>query len=438
MGAPQNSFGWSNNTAHGAAYIYYGPFSADKTTPDVSINGTGGQGPAKFGISVVAGRFNNDNYWDALVGRISNDIAGSCSPCGTVQIYYGSSSFDTTVDVQFQWPSSPRNFGTMVGAGNLDNANYDDVLIGEPGRDLGTDAGGDGVVYVYMSPFGSSETSSDYRLIPSGTFGQTNGQLGKAIATSKIDSDAYADVVVGELNYNTNNGRVQFYKGSHFTSGSGDVSPDATLDSPGPGGENFGTSVAAGTLNGDAYADVVVGAPASSSFDGAVYVFLANSDGTGLTSGVSPDVTILGVSASVEQLGRSVLVIDFDSDGTNDIFAGAPTADAGGTDRGSVYWYDEPLADQTADATFSGSQTSENFGFALAGGRFSSDSQPVVLIGAYLWDKSGNQNDGRGVVAMVPETVPMMLATVVILGLAARSLQRRRLVRKRRKLRLEN
>src|SRR4030065_88479 len=104
---------------------------------------------------------------------------------------------------------------------------------------------------------------------------------GSALAVGKIDSDAYADIIAAEPNANTSRGRIQFYKGTHFTSGSGDVSTDATIDGL-TAGDQFGASVALGKVNGDAYEDVAVGAPFRSTSTGAAYVYLANSDGSGL------------------------------------------------------------------------------------------------------------------------------------------------------------
>jgi len=425
VGAPANNLGGGG--ANGYAYVFMGPFSADDATPDVRFDG--GTGSAQLGYAVAAGKFDGDAYWDVLVARLSIDGAGT----GNVEIYFGSSGWsglDTGVDVSFTPPSQPKRFGHAVAAGNLDNANYDDVLIGEPGRDLSSPADGaaDGVVYVYMSPFSASETASDYRLVPSSGAPYPGGQLGKSLAVGKTDSDAYADVVVGEPNALTNKGRIQWFKGSHFTSGSGDVTSDATIDGV-SAGDQFGSSVSVGTVNGDAYADVAVGAPIRSTSTGAAYVFLANAGGTGLTTGASADATFAG-EATTEQFGWSVLLVDFDDDGTAGLAVGANLAAGGGTRRGKFYWYDDPINDGTVDETLTGSQTDERFGQSLAAGKFASDTHTLVVVGAYLWDDTAADNDGRALVAMVPEPAEILVAAVLLIAVGG-SLERRRLVRKR-------
>jgi len=418
-GAPDNNRG---GTAHGYAYIYFGPFAANKTTPDISINGT--TPSTQFGYSLAAGKFNDDAYWDALIARKSG-LVGS----GNISIYFGGSSFDTTVDVQFTPPSSPQNFGWWVAAGNVDNAFYDDVLIAEEGRD--NDGGlpsQDGAVFLYKSPFSSIVSSANYTLFPNTN---VSGHFGRSFAVGKIDSDAYADVVVGESVYGppTNTGRVHLFKGSLFTSGSGNRYPSATISAPSSGGTGqFGASISVGVLNGDSYADVLVGAPLKNSSAGSAYIYLANSDGTGLSAGASPSVTLSNQSSS-EQFGMVVLVADFDDDGTADAMIGAPFAAAGGTNRGRVYWFDDPLGDQTVDATFSGSQNTERFGWSLASGKFGSDPRTILAIGAYLWDKNaGNpsDNDGRVVVASIPEgPVMAFLFIALVLPIAARRVRTR-------------
>ncbi len=416
-GAPDNNRG---GTAHGYAYIYYGPFAADETTPDVSINGT--TPSVQFGYSVATGKFNNDAYWDALIARKSG-IIGS----GDVSIYFGGSSFDTTVDVQFTPPSSPQNFGWWVAAGNVDNAFYDDVLIAEEGRD---DDGGlssqDGAVFLYKSPFSSPVSSANYTLLP---ITNASGRFGRSFSVGKIDSDAYPDIVVGEPVYSSNTGRIHLFKGSQFTSGSGNRYPPVTISAPASGGAGqFGASVSVGALDGDSHADLLVGAPLKNSNAGNAYIYLADSGGSGLSSGATPDIT-LSSQSSAEQFGMVVLIADFDDDGTADAMIGAPFAAGGGTNRGRAYWFDDPLGDQTVDETFSGSQNTERFGWSLGAGRFGNDPRTTVAIGAYLWDKnSGNptDNDGRVVVASIPEgPVLAFLLVALILPLATRRVRRK-------------
>ena len=149
-----------------------------------------------------------------------------------------------------------------------------------------------------------------------------------------------------------------------------------------------------------------------------------------MSSGAAPDITLASQSSS-EQFGMVVRIVDFDDDGTADALVGAPFAAGGGTNRGRAYWFDDPLTDQTVDATWSGSQNTERFGWSLGSGMFGNDPRTVVAIGAYLWDKnSGNpsDNDGRVVVTSIPEgpvLAFLFVALVLPIGLGRGRARRR-------------
>src|SRR6185295_1610195 len=89
----------------------------------------------------------------------------------------------------------------------------------------------------------------------------------------------------------------------------------------------FGSALAAGDVSGDGVADVVVGAPqqgTAGGSSGAAYVFRGGAS-LASASASSAQVQITG-AASGDKLGTSVGVADFDGDGTEDLFLGAPEA----------------------------------------------------------------------------------------------------------------
>ncbi|WP_223281111.1 FG-GAP-like repeat-containing protein [Streptomyces antnestii] len=99
---------------------------------------------------------------------------------------------------------------------------------------------------------------------------------------------------------------------------------------PGTGepGDEFGAATAIGDVNGDGYADVVIGQPGEDDTSGhadrgAVTIL----NGPGLNSGST--YTTSGVTASGARLGSALAVADFDADGKADVFAAG--TGAGGT-----------------------------------------------------------------------------------------------------------
>ena len=97
-----------------------------------------------------------------------------------------------------------------------------------------------------------------------------------------INADGYADNIVGALNYNSSQGRAYIFYGSR----SGIASQAATGASAiltGEASNNyFGAAVSLSDVNGDGYADVVIGAPLSENGqadEGLLYVYRGSATG---------------------------------------------------------------------------------------------------------------------------------------------------------------
>jgi FG-GAP-like repeat len=92
--------------------------------------------------------------------------------------------------------------------------------------------------------------------------------------TLDVNGDGYADVIVGAPSESMTVGIAHVYLGSAAGLAS---TPAVTLNPPGGQYSDFGSSVAsAGDVNGDGYGDVIVGANGAS---GGVYVYLGSATG---------------------------------------------------------------------------------------------------------------------------------------------------------------
>jgi len=396
----------------GMAYIYLGPFSANSSTPNVNLKGNGTT-TYQMGYGVGVGDFNNDGIDDAVVGQENH---------GPALLFYGRASWPTTVttaNVSFAEPSggTDGSFGRTFAVGNFDGSGGSDLVIGRPFYpDFIASPHGRG--YLFFSPFTAYETTADLIVAP---LNDTKGHFGVSMASGRIDSDTKDDLLVGEttVTAGTNTyGRISLFKGSSLT-GSGTKVPDKTIIHL-TSGSQFGSAVSVGRLNGDTYSDVLVGAPALASSNGAAYIFLAKSDGSGLDTNQSASVT-LSSQTSLEKFGSSVLIGDAFGDGTNDAVVGAEAYSAL---TGRVYVFNDPLSDQTVDETLTG-QTGEKFGHALAGGRKANDPTFLLLIGGPAWDDigQGEIDAGRTTVASIPEFADVGFVgglTIVVLLLVRR------------------
>ena len=139
----------------------------------------------------------------------------------------------------------------MATAGDVNGDGYADVVVGARGYSSST-----GRAYVYLGGPGGLATTAATTL----TGEATSDYFGCSVATAgDVNGDGYADVVVGARGYSGQHRagvRVSGWGGA-----SGLATTAATTLTGEAANDFFGSSVAtAGDVNGDGYADVVVGA----------------------------------------------------------------------------------------------------------------------------------------------------------------------------------
>ena len=159
----------------------------------------------------------------------------------------------------------------------------------------------------------------------------------------------------------------------------------------------FGSSVAAaGDVDGDGLDDVVVGAPRydkQETDEGGVFVY----SGSNLFVGGPILGKLRGTSAGA-QFGYSVAGAgDVNGDGYADVIVGAPFYDNGHTDEGRafIYYGGTGGLDPTRVTTLESDQTRAYFGSSVAGaGDVNGDGYSDVVIGAWAYDGT-IVNEGR-------------------------------------------
>jgi len=352
---------------------------------------TGETAGDNFGISVASnGDINGDGKIDVIVGARYNDADGT--DAGRAYIYLADSSLTTNVpDIILTGQAAGECFGYYVAyAGDVDNDGKADVIVGAPGGDAGgQDAGR---AYVYLAASGLNTKTPDFTLT-----GQVAlEQLGSSVASAgDVNGDGRDDVVVGAQFYS--NGGAGLGRAYVYLAGPGNGlesdSPDFTLTGPIPRGE-YG-EVTADDVNGDGKSDVIVGA-CYPNIDappnpGQVYIYYS---GVGLETGV-PDITLAG-EASYDFFGISVAAGDVNRDGKADVIVGASKNDAAGTNAGRVYVYlaGSGLTTQSPDFTLMGKAAEDIFGASVASGDVNGDGKADVIVSAPMND-TGAENAGR-------------------------------------------
>jgi hypothetical protein len=306
----------------GRVYIYLGGAMGLAATPAATLTGPDGAGGGFGGAVASAGDVDGDGYADLLVGA-----PGATSGTGRVYVYRGGATgLAATPAATLIGPDgSGGSFGSAVAsAGDVDGNGFADVAIGAPGAVANT-----GRAYVFLG--GAAGVTAAPAATLTGPDG-AGGYFGSAVASvGDVNADGYADVAVGGYGAMSSAGRVYAYFGSAAGIA---AAPGATLTGPDGAGSEFGYSVAsAGDVNGDGFADLVVGAESAMGAAGRVYLYLGSAAGLPATA----STTLTGLDGANGVFGASVASAgDVNGDGFTDLAVGSYGA-MNGTGRVYVY-----------------------------------------------------------------------------------------------------
>ncbi len=390
VGAPDYDNG---QTDEGMAFVYYGSPYGLPTSPNWT--GESNQASAYYGISVsTAGDVNGDGYSDVIIGAHYYD--GGQTNEGRVYVYHGSASgLATSPNWTGQSNQADAHYGTSVAcAGDVNGDGYSDVIIGIPEFDNNeTD---EGRAYVYHGSASGLSTLPTWSAEPN----VSNASFGRSVATAgDINGDGYADVIVGAPLYTNGQGD----EGAAFVyhgSASGLSTAPMWTNEANQNNAYFGFSVStAGDVNGDGYADVIVGAPFYTNgqdYEGAAFVYHGSASGLSTTpmwtNESNQNNAYFGFSVSTAG--------DVNGDGYADVIVGAHYYDNGETDEGRAFVYHGSAAglSTTPNWTDESNQPSAYYGVSVStAGDVNGDGYSDVIVGAYFYD-NGESNEGRAFV----------------------------------------
>jgi Ca2+-binding RTX toxin-like protein len=392
-----------------------------------------------------AGDVNGDGYADVLVGA-KDANAGGDSAAGETYVVFGSGSgFAANLDLstldgsngfRLDGIDANDNAGESVSAaGDVNGDGLDDILIGAHRANHGT-GGNQGETYAVFGSNSEFVSGIDLSTLDGSNGFRLDGidsddLSGYSVSIAgDVNGDGYADFLVGAYRADPGGDSAAGETYVVFGSGSGFA---ANLDLSTLDGSNgfrldgidsddlSGASVStAGDVNGDGYADILVGANGADpdGVDGAGETYIVF--GSGEEFAASLDLTVLdgangfrlhGIDIG-DSSGWSVSTAgDVNGDGYDDILVGTWGADGTGDSYsgeayvvfGSASEFPSSLDLETLDGTIGfrldGEDAADYFGSSVStAGDVNGDGYDDILIGAYGADPDSSAAAGEAYV----------------------------------------
>ena len=438
------------SAAGSAAALAAGPFGAVVNLS--TLNGTTGfvingiDASDQSAASVAsAGDVNGDGYADLIIGALFADPNGQSAAGETYVVFGKATPFAVSLNLSTLNgttgfvlngidPSDQSGF-SVASAGDINGDGYDDLIVGAPVADPNGQgsAGETYIVFGKGTPFAASINLSTL----DGTTGfvcngiVANDNSGGAVASAAdINGDGYADLIIGAPSADPNGQGsagetyIVFGKGTPFAASLNLSALNGTTGFVINGIDTIdssGVSVAsAGDVNGDGYADVIIGArnadPNGQSGAGETYVVFGKPTGYAASLNLSSlngadGFVVNGINVA-DASGFSVSSAgDINGDGYDDLIIGAQYADPNGqSGAGASYVVfgkpsgfaaslDLSTLNGATGFVVSGIDGDDQSGFSVSSaGDVNGDGYADLVIGARGADSNGQSSAGESYV----------------------------------------
>jgi FG-GAP repeat protein len=411
----------SSNTSPlqpGPGYVAIIMGGTDASSVDLGSVGTGkgyriigAQPGEQLGWSLAAaGDINGDGRQDLIVGAPSAAPFGRAY-AGAAYVIYGSTA---TTDLDLA--SLPVTRGFMIagsaqgnhagmavaGIGDMNGDGYADVAVGSPDADpQGRDTAGTMNIVLGGPSLGNIDLQNPPAAAGTSVIGAQLIELGGVIAGGDVNGDHFSDVIVSSAHFPNKVWAIYGSSSPHAVDTASFQSADGFTISANGSGSNarFGAALATGDVDGDGFADVLIGAPgwnlgsAATLDTGAVFIVRGaktTSDIADVGTTGGPLIFRYRGDQRKDGAGSSLATGDWNGDGLSDVVIGAHPSSNNDELSGSAYLVAGTAALKDLDLgvladgwqRIDGDSGAAYAGRAVAVGDFSGDGVDDVSIGA--------------------------------------------------------
>jgi hypothetical protein len=325
-----------------------------------------------FGRALATGDFDNDGYDDLAIGAPGNNSAA-----GSVFVFKGvSNGFVPWAGFAHSAAAAGDHFGAALAAGDIDGDGFDELLVGVPDRDAGTaiDAG---EVRVYKGSRGGLTFDHSITQVDGGGTNEAGDRFGAAVAIANFTNRLVKEVVIGAPGDRVNTTLSNVKSGAVYIL---HEDPNDLFATPptrlargfGSASDDFGATLAVGTIDADANQDLAIGAPG----DNAVHVYSGRTPPEDYMSWSAMALyrqTLTGpAGGAADRFGGALLIADVSGTTRGEVVVGAPGV---ASSVGRVYVYNLATAALTGNTSMALAQTvlpngsqeaGDEFGYSLA------------------------------------------------------------------------